>query len=56
MSSGIFIIQDGDNLIELIEKDYDSETILQGLMARHPSLLAGKQMGLTTCCSRPMGD
>ena len=42
MTSGIFIIQDGDRLIELNEKDYDSEAILQGLLARHPSLLAGK--------------
>ncbi len=44
MSSGIFIIQEGDNLIELNEKDYDSEAILQSLLARHPSLLAGKQI------------
>jgi hypothetical protein len=40
MSSGIFIIKSGDQLIELKEKDYDSEVILQGLLGRHPSSLA----------------
>lgn len=44
MTSGIFIIQDDDQLIELTEKQYDSESILQGLLAKHPGLLAGKQI------------
>lgn len=44
MSSGIFIIQNDDQLIELTEKEYDSEAVLQGLIAKHPGLLAGKQI------------
>lgn len=44
MTSGIFIIQNDDQLIELTEKEYDSEAILQGLLAKHPGLSAGKQI------------
>lgn len=44
MTSGIFIIQDNDQLIELDEKEYDSESVLQTLLAKHPNLLAGKQI------------
>ncbi|MEA3350785.1 MAG: hypothetical protein U9Q82_09210 [Chloroflexota bacterium] len=44
MTSGIFIIQNNDQLIELDEKEYDSELVLQKLLTKHPGLLAGKQI------------
>jgi hypothetical protein len=43
MSEGIFVERDGE-LIELSEAAYDSEAVLQELLAKHPSLLAGKQI------------
>lgn len=42
MPEGIFLIQD-NNLVELSETPYDSEAVLQDLLARYPSLLAGAQ-------------
>ena len=44
MTSGIYIIQNGDQLLELEEKEYDSELVLQKLLTKHPGLLAGKQI------------
>lgn len=43
MSAGIFVIQADGKLVELNESSYDSEAVLQGLLADHPSLLAGNQ-------------
>ena len=34
MTSGIYIIQNGDQLLELEEKEYDSELVLQKLLTR----------------------
>jgi hypothetical protein len=42
MPEGIFLIQN-DGLVELSESPYDSEAVLQDLLARYPSLLAGDQ-------------
>lgn len=39
---GIFLVQ-GETLIEMKEEPYDSEDVLQELLARHPNLLAGDQ-------------
>lgn len=44
MRGGIYLIQGGDQLVELTEQPYDSEDLLQRLLARYPHLLAGKQI------------
>jgi hypothetical protein len=43
MPVGVFVIQSDGRLVELSESAYDSEAVLQGLIARYPSLLAGDQ-------------
>ncbi len=45
MNPGIFLIQDNDELVEMNEQAYDSENLLQALLAKYPSLLAGSQNG-----------
>ena len=44
MNGGIFLIQSSGDLVEMREHDYDSEDVLQQLLARYPNLLAGDQM------------
>src|SRR6516164_9589575 len=44
MSSGIFLIQSGGDLVEMKEQPYDTEALLQELLAKYPNLLAGDQM------------
>jgi len=44
MNPGIFLIQDNDELVEMNEQKYDSEDLLQKLLAKYPSLLAGSQI------------
>ncbi len=44
MSDGIFIIKSDGELVELTEKKYDSESILQELIIKYPNLLAGGQI------------
>ena len=41
---GIFLIQQSGDLLEMREQPYDSEELLQRLLAKYPSLLAGDQM------------
>jgi len=41
MSSGVFVIRRDGSLVEMQQSDYDSEDILQGLLAQYPNLLAG---------------
>src|SRR3954454_3743989 len=48
MSGGIFLLRGENELVEMLERPYDSEDILQDLIARFPSLLAGDQFGETT--------
>jgi hypothetical protein len=43
MSGGIFLIQSG-GLVEMTEQPYDTEAVLQDLLAKYPNLLAGDQM------------
>lgn len=43
-SGNIFLLQDGSELLELSEAPYDSEALLQQLLASYPKLLAGDQM------------
>src|SRR5438477_5155334 len=45
MSGGIFLIQSGGELVEMKEQPYDTEDVLQQLLAKYPSLLAGDQFG-----------
>jgi hypothetical protein len=40
MSGGIFLL-DGEELVEMREQPYDSEDLLQTLLAKYPNLLAG---------------
>ena len=44
MSGGIYLIQDNGQLVEMTEQTYDSEDLLQGLLAKYPNLLAGDQI------------
>ena len=44
MGGGIYLIQSDEQLVEMMEKPYDSEDFLQMLLAKYPSLLAGDQM------------
>jgi hypothetical protein len=41
---GIFLIQPNGDLVEMNEEPYDSESVLQKLLADYPSLLAGHQI------------
>jgi len=43
VAGGIYL-RDGDDLVEMTEQPYDSEDILQELLAKYPNLLAGDQM------------
>lgn len=43
-AGGIFLIQPGGGLVEMNEQPYDSEDVLQELLAKYPNLLAGDQM------------
>ncbi len=44
MSGKIFLLQDNEELVEMEEREYEKEVILQELIANYPNLLAGEQM------------
>lgn len=44
MSGKIYLIKDDNELVEMEEKEYEKELILQKLIADYPNLLAGEQM------------
>ena len=44
MPGGIYLVRDDDDLVEMNETPYDSEDLLQELLAKYPNLLAGDQM------------
>jgi hypothetical protein len=44
MVGGIYLIKDDDVLVEMVEQQYDSEELLQGLLDKYPLLLAGDQI------------
>lgn len=44
MTGNIFLIHDDDTLVPMNESAYDTEGMLQGLLAKYPDLLAGDQM------------
>jgi hypothetical protein len=45
MTGAVFLVQDNGELVEMTEQAYDSEDMLQKLLADHPSLIAGDQVG-----------
>ena len=44
MPGGIYVIQGDGSLVEMEEKAYDSEDLLQGFLAEYPNLLARDQV------------
>jgi len=44
MNGVIYLNQDNEQLVEMKEQKYDSEDLLQVLIAKYPNLLAGDQM------------
>ncbi len=42
--SGMFLIHDNGDLVEMREAPYDSEDLLQSLIEKFPNLLAGEQI------------
>ncbi|MGA6948040.1 MAG: hypothetical protein WBZ00_09830, partial [Solirubrobacterales bacterium] len=48
MSGGVFLLRGEDDLVPMAEAPYDSEDVLQGLLAKFPDLLARDQL--------PVGD
>src|SRR6266550_4485900 len=45
MSGGIYLMRSDDELVEMRETPYEAEDVLQQLIAKFPSLLAGDQFG-----------
>ncbi|MCT7986114.1 hypothetical protein NG796_22835 [Laspinema sp. A4] len=48
MGGGIYLIQDEDRLVEMIEQAYDNEDRLQELLEKYPTLIAGDQIDRAT--------
>jgi hypothetical protein len=48
MNRAIYLLAPGDQLVEMREQAYDSEDLLQRLLATHPDLLAGDQIDPAT--------
>jgi hypothetical protein len=46
MSAGIYLVKSNDQLVRMDEQPYDSEDLLQELLAKYPNLLAGDQMDI----------
>jgi len=44
MPGGIFLLKEGGDLVEMSETRYATEDLLQSLLARYPSVLAGDQI------------
>lgn len=47
MTGKIYLIQNDDELIEMEQKEYEQEILLQKLLANYPNLLAGEQINET---------
>lgn len=41
MAGGVYVLQENGEFVEMAERAYDSEALLQGLLAKYPNLLAG---------------
>ncbi|MGC9526336.1 MAG: hypothetical protein ACP5D7_12435 [Limnospira sp.] len=48
MGGGIYLVQDDDQLVEMMEQAYDSEDQLQELLEAYPNLLAGDEIDRAT--------
>jgi hypothetical protein len=48
MSGGIYVLRDDGELVTLSQRQYDSEDLLQMLLAKYPSILAGDQISPST--------
>jgi hypothetical protein len=48
MTGAIFLLQENQSLVEMREQPYDSEALLQRLLADYPSLLAGEQVNTSS--------
>jgi len=46
MHGAIYVLKDNEELVEMTQQ-YDSEDLLQALLAKYPNLLAGEQMDNT---------
>lgn len=46
MGNRIFLVTDNHNLVSMTQEPYDSEDLLQDLLARYPDLLASDQIGI----------
>lgn len=44
MTESIFVLRAGGSVTKVCQADYDSEALLQELLAKHPDLLAGEQI------------
>ena len=44
MTGRIYLLNDSSELMAMEEASYDSEGLLQELLAKHPDLLAGEQI------------
>ena len=44
MTGGIYLLQPNEELVKMEEKEYDSESLLQTLLAKYHDLLGGDQM------------
>jgi hypothetical protein len=44
MSAAIYLLQSDESLVALASQPYDTERLLQDLLAKYPELLAGEQM------------
>ena len=44
MATGVYLLKENGELVEMSEQQYDSEDLLQTLLAKYPNLLAGDQI------------
>lgn len=54
MAGGVFVIQADESLVELAAAGYDTEDVLQGLLAKYPS--SGSTVCGTSCTTRETGS
>jgi hypothetical protein len=47
MNGAVYLVREGEELVPVAETPYDSEGLLQELLAKHPGLLAGEQVAST---------
>lgn len=50
MTDGVFIVRNDNTLVEMRSSPFESEELLQQLLATHPSLIAGDAVDPTNPC------